>query len=65
MNKYTNLFKQFNKVDNLTEMITKNVLEKTKKNYPTSETLLSFDKTRYKNLYKDWGATSNTKVDIS
>ena len=56
MNRYTNLFKQFNKLDGLTEMITKNVLEKTKKNYPTPDILLSFDKTRYKNLYKDWGS---------
>ncbi len=55
MNKYKNLFKQFNKLDNLNELISKNVLEKTKKNYPTSESLLSFDKSRYKNLYKDWG----------
>lgn len=55
MNRYSNLFRQFNKVDDLTNIITKNVLEKTKKHYSTPNTLLSFDKNRYKSLYKDWG----------
>lgn len=55
MKKYTNLFKQFKKVDNFTELICKNVLETTKKSYPTPDTLLSFNKSRYKTLYKNWG----------
>jgi len=55
MKKYTNLFKQFNKLDNYTEMICKNVLATTKKSYPTPDTLLTFDKNRYRNLYKQWG----------
>ena len=55
MKKYTSLFKQFNKLDTFTEMICKNVLETTKKSYPTSDKLLNFNKTTYKNLYKEWG----------
>ena len=53
MKKYTNLFKQFKKVDNFTELICKNVLETTQKSYPTPDTLLSFNKSRYKTLYKN------------
>lgn len=56
MRKYTNLFKQFNKVDTFTEIICKNVLETTKKSYPTPNTLITFDKSRYKALYKSWGS---------
>ncbi len=55
MNKYKNLFRQFSKLDNFTELIGKNVFNVTLKNYPTSESLLKFDINRYKNLYKDWG----------
>ncbi len=55
MNKYKNLFRQFSKLDNFTELIGKNVYNVTLKNYPTSESLLKFDINRYKNLYKDWG----------
>ena len=55
MKKYTSLFKQFNKLDTYTEMICKNVLETTKKSYPTSDKLLNFNKTTYTNLYKEWG----------
>lgn len=55
MKKYTSLFKQFDKLDSVTQLICKNVLETTKKVYPDSNTLLSFDKNRYQNLYKKWG----------
>ena len=55
MKKYTSLFNQFNKLDPFTQLICKNVLETTKKIYPEPNTLLSFDKNRYKNLYKKWG----------
>jgi len=55
MKKYTNLFKQFNKLDTFTQMICKNVLETTKKSYPTPNNLVSFDKARYRTLYKNWG----------
>lgn len=55
MRKYTNLFKQFDKLDNFTKMITQSVSETTKKYYPTPDTLLKFDESRYRNLYKSWG----------
>lgn len=55
MKKYTSLFNQFNKLDSFTQLICKNVLESTKKIYPDPNMLLSFDKNRYKNLYKKWG----------
>lgn len=55
MRKYINLFNQFNKLDSTTNIISKNVLEITKKMYPTPDTLLYFDETRYRNLYKNWG----------
>lgn len=55
MKKYTSLFNQFEKLDSFTQLICKNVLESTKKIYPDPNTLLSFDKNRYKNLYKKWG----------
>lgn len=55
MKKYTNLFKQFNKLDNFTNMIGKNVHEITRKSYPTPDTLLKFDESRYRNLYRNWG----------
>jgi glutaryl-CoA dehydrogenase len=55
MRKYTNLFKQFDKLDNFTKMITQSVSEVTKKSYSTPDTLLKFDENRYRNLYKKWG----------
>jgi len=55
MKKYINLFKQINKLDTTTQIICKNVLDITRKNYPTSDTLLSFNKERYKKTYRDWG----------
>lgn len=55
MKKYINLFKQINKLDTTTQTICKNVFDITRNNYPTSDTLLSFNKDRYKKLYRDWG----------
>ena len=55
MKKYTNLFRQFDKLDSITNLICKNVLDITKKSYPTSDTLLQFNESRYRNLYKNWG----------
>ena len=55
MRKYLNLFGQFNKLDSVTQMITKNVYDITRKTYPTSESLLKFDNTKYRKLYRDWG----------
>jgi glutaryl-CoA dehydrogenase len=55
MRKYTNLFKQFDKLDNFTKMISQSVGETTKKYYPTPDTFLKFDESRYRNLYKSWG----------
>ena len=55
MKKYTSLFKQFDKLDNFTSMICNNVKEITKKSYPTPDTLLRFNETRYRTLYKSWG----------
>ena len=55
MKKYINLFKQINKLDTTTQTICKNVLDITRNNYPNSDTLLSFNKDRYKKLYRDWG----------
>lgn len=55
MRKYLNLFGQFNKLDSVTQMITKNVFDITRKNYPAPESLLKFDNTKYRKLYRDWG----------
>ena len=55
MKKYTKLFGQFNRVDNLTQIICDNVYNLTLKNYPTSDSLLKFDNSKYRQLYKDWG----------
>lgn len=55
MHKYKNLFKQFDKLDNYTKMITQSVSDITKKSYPTPETLLKFNEPTYRNLYKSWG----------
>ena len=55
MKKYTNLFRQFDKLDSITNLISKNVFDITKKSYPTPDTLLKFDESRYRNLYKNWG----------
>jgi glutaryl-CoA dehydrogenase len=50
-----NLFKQFDKIDNVTQMIGKNVYEITHKNYNNSDSLLKFNEKKYRKLYKDWG----------
>lgn len=55
MQKYKNLFKQFDKLDSFTNMICKNVHEITKETYSTPDTLLYFNEKRYRNLYKSWG----------
>ena len=55
MKKYTKLFKQFDKLDSFTNMVCKNVIEITKKSYPTPDTLLNFNEKRYRTLYKNWG----------
>jgi len=55
MKQYAKLFKQFDKLDVFTNMTCKNIFDITKKIYPTSDTLLNFNETRYRNLYKSWG----------
>lgn len=55
MKKYTNLFRQFDKLDFATNIISKNVHEITLKNYSDPQKLLSFNEKTYRNTYKDWG----------
>lgn len=55
MQRYTKLFKQFDKLDASANMICKNVFEITRKSYPTPDTLLHFNEKRYRGLYKSWG----------
>jgi len=55
MKKYTNLFRQFGKLDFATNIIIKNVHEITLKNYSNPQQLLSFNEKTYRNTYKDWG----------
>lgn len=55
MKKYTNLFRQFEKLDFATNIISKNVYEITLKNYSEPQKLLSFNEKTYRNTYKDWG----------
>jgi len=55
MKQYVNLFKQFDKLDVFTNITCKNIFEITKKTYPTPDSLLNFNETRYRNLYKSWG----------
>jgi glutaryl-CoA dehydrogenase len=55
MKKYTNLFKQFDKLDVFTNLACQNVLEITKNIYSSPDTLLKFNETRYRKLYKSWG----------
>ena len=50
-----NLFKQFDKLDDVTQMICKNVHEVTLKNYNSPESLLKFNEKKYRNLYREWG----------
>jgi hypothetical protein len=54
--KYTNLFRHFEKLDTFTNMIYKNTYKITRQSYPTSESLVSFDEPRYRQLYKNWGS---------
>lgn len=55
MKSYTQLFRQFNKLDTITNMICRSALESTRKVYHTPETLLTFDEKRYRQLYQSWG----------
>jgi glutaryl-CoA dehydrogenase len=55
MNRYTKLFKQFDKLDTFTNLICKSALETTKKVYSTPEKLLTFDEKNYRQLYNNWG----------
>lgn len=55
MKKYTNLFKQFEKLDFTTKIISKNVYDITKKNYSNPENLLKFNNLLYRDTYKKWG----------
>ncbi len=55
MKKYTNLFRHFNKLGPIEQMVSQNVQKITKATYPTSDSLLFFDPTRYRNLYRQWG----------
>jgi hypothetical protein len=51
MRKYTNLFKQFDKLDNFTKIISQSVSNVTKKSYPTPDTLLKFDESTLEKVY--------------
>ena len=55
LNRYRNLFKNFNKLDDTTLTICDTVYNTTKKIYSNSEHFLEFNETRYRNLYKKWG----------
>jgi glutaryl-CoA dehydrogenase len=55
MKKYTNLFRQFDKLGAVEQMVTQNVHKITKAAYPTADSLLVFDQARYRGLYKEWG----------
>jgi glutaryl-CoA dehydrogenase len=55
MRNYVNLFKQFNKLDSVTQTVCKNVYDITRKAYPTSDTLLKFNESTYRKLYRQWG----------
>jgi len=50
-----NLFKQFNKLDDSTQQISKIVYNITSKNYNTPESLINFNENKYRKLYRDWG----------
>ncbi len=53
--KYTNLFRHFDKLDTFTNMVCKNTYEITRQSYPTSESLITFTESRYRQLYQKWG----------
>lgn len=55
MKKYTNLFRQFDKLGAVEQMVSQNVHKITKAAYPTADSLLGFDQARYRGLYKEWG----------
>jgi len=55
MKKYTNLFRQFNKLGLIERMVSENVHKITKAAYPTPDSLLFFDPVRYRALYRQWG----------
>lgn len=50
-----NLFKQFDKIDNMTHQFCKSIHNTTLKHYNQPSTLISFNEQRYRSLYKDWG----------
>ncbi len=50
-----NLFKQFNKLDSSTQYLCESIYKITHKNYNQPETLITFNETRYRQLYKEWG----------
>lgn len=53
--KYMNLFKNFNLVDDATNMICSSVYNTTKQCYNKPEQFLKFNEARYRKLYKMWG----------
>jgi len=55
MKKYTNLFQHFNRLGAAEQMVFQNIHKITKSAYPTSNSLLFFDQTKYRGLYKSWG----------
>lgn len=50
-----NLFKHFDKVDSSIKYLCDNIFNITNKNYNNSNTLIKFNETKYRQLYKDWG----------
>ena len=53
--KYLNVFNQFKHVDDVTDLISKNVYKMTKMNYKDPNDLVHFNMERYKSLYRNWG----------
>ncbi len=50
-----NLFKHFDSVDSSTKYLCDTVFNITHKNYKNPETLIKFNASKYRELYKDWG----------
>lgn len=68
MKKYANLFGQFRKLDELTNMVCSNVSQITKKIYPSADTFLHFNEDRYRSVYRSWGENgifNHKKNDVS
>lgn len=55
VNRYRNLFKNFNRLDDTTLTICDTIYNITKSIYSNSENFLNFNETRYRNLYRGWG----------